>query len=429
MHIIIRYSIFAVSIIYMVVCLVLGFETSLVPFSIIVLLVANSYMLFLSRHNMMYLFIAFVIFYSNYSITYVNFINYIEREAWTTIISSKVTAISFNVLVFFNCCLLWTIQWHRIKPTSPFSIYVDNSKMNFPIILLLSIALLFIFRFGYTIPSEVGARGETSAMYEYSIILFILYFYYCGNRRKIVYWGLFLVSIFCIQGIVYGGRIESVQLLLCTYFMLFMTKIKRKKVMAIFLVMFLLMSIVGAVRGELVSGNFEIDLILKRIVERGFTLDTSYAAYYCSETFIYTKDVVTDDKVRDLFFSFLKSLVIGGGGGTEASLPVVTKEFFNHDGGGILPFYFYFYLGVIGIVLSGLIVGIFVNGFLKIGEKSSGLAKCLMVLISSTIFRWYLYSPLMLLRGAMFMAIAYYGLFVLHNLTKPSSRKFLKPQV
>jgi hypothetical protein len=384
-----------------------------------VLLAANFYMLMASRHNMMFLFVAFVILYSNYSIVYANFINIIEGEAWTEIITSKVTKESLNVLVFFNCCLLWIFQWHRIKPSPSNNIFVNKSNSNFLIVVILSIALLFIFRFGYTIPTDEGARGRTSVLYEYSIILFILLFYYCGNNRKIVYWTLFLVAIYSIQGFVFGGRIEGIQLLLVAYFMLFMVKISKKKVMVLFIGMFLLMSIIGSVRGELLSGNFDLYSVLKRIVERGFTLDTSYAAYYCSESFVYIRDQFSSDRIIDLFFSFLKSLVLGGGTGSDASLPAVSVKYVSHDGGGILPFYFYFYLGIIGIFISSIIVGTYFNTFLKVNGKSSGLTKCLMVLITSTVFRWYLYSPLMLLRGAMFMVIAYYGLYVFNLFTKP----------
>lgn len=419
-NIIIRYSLSAICILYLLTILIFGFDLDLIPYSIIVLFLVNIYMLISSRNNFMFFFVAFVIFYSNYSIVYANFINYLEVSLFTEIITPEVTVVSLNILVFFNCCLFLVFRWYLVKAAFPNYKFIEESKKNLFIIFLLSIALLLIFRFGYSVPDQVGERGSSSALYEYSIILFILFFYYCGNNRIIVYWGLFLVFIYSVQGFVFGGRIEGIQLLLCVYFMLFMNKIKMYKVVVAFVTMFLLMSIVGAVRGEIVSGNYNANSILERIIGRGFALDTSYAAYYCSETFVYTKKLLSDSKIMELFFSFLKSLFIGGASGTDASLPAVSAKYTVHQGGGLLPFYFYFYLGGVGIVISSVIVGLYLNGFLKLGERSNGLAKCVMVLVACTVFRWYLYSPLMLLRGALFMIFAYYGLFIINKLTKPN---------
>ena len=72
--------------------------------------------------------------------------------------------------------------------------------------------------------------------------------------------------------------------------MLFMHRISMSKVVIGMGVMFVLMSIIGVVRGELLSGNVDISSILSSLAKGGFALDTAYSAYYTSESFVYILD-------------------------------------------------------------------------------------------------------------------------------------------
>ena len=78
----------------------MGVDTDITPYSYILMLAVNIYMLICSRHNMMFLLVALVLFFCNYSIAYANYINYIE-DFFTEVLSGKVSVISLNVLVLF----------------------------------------------------------------------------------------------------------------------------------------------------------------------------------------------------------------------------------------------------------------------------------------------------------------------------------------
>lgn len=389
-----------------------GLHTDFTPFSYIFVLLANIYMVISSRRNFLLFIVAFILFFSDYSIIYANFAGTID-SVFTTRLSEKTFVMSMNVLTLFNLFLLLFVRWERINPGFVDNIFINENKQDNLILYILYALLIPIFFLGFTIPEVEGQRGSHSTAYEYSAILFLLFFYYCGYQKWHIRLGLFLVVVYSLQSFIFGGRIEAIQFLLVTYIMLFMHRISMPKVIFAMVVMFALMSIIGQVRGELLSGNADVVLILSSLAERGFALDTAYAAYYTSESFVYIIDKFTPQKIMVLFWEFVKSVVIGSN--QDMLLTSISFEYVYHYGGGILPFYFYFYLGITGILVSSLLVAYYLNKILRLRADSSGYMKCLTIWIVSTTFRWYLYTPLPLLRGVLFLTIAYYSFAFLHS--------------
>jgi len=80
----------------------------------------------------------------------------------------------------------------------------------------------------------------------------------------------------------------------------------------------------------------------------------------------------------------------------------------------LMPFYFYFYLGSFGVLVAASLVAFYLNIIIGLDDLSSGFKKCLVIWVSSTVFRWYLYTPIGLLRGVIFLTIAYYSFAYLH---------------
>jgi hypothetical protein len=82
-------------------------------------------------------------------------------------------------------------------------------------------------------------------------------------------------------------------------------------------------------------------------------------------------------------------------------------------------------LGIIGVFVSAVLVAFYLNKVIGLGVDSSGYMKCLAVWIVSTNFRWYLYTPLPLLRGVLFLTIAYFSFAYLHYM---SGRIFVRKE-
>ena len=384
-----------------------GMTVSIAPYSYIYLLLTNIYMLLMSRKNFLLFIIFFIILFSNYSIIYANFMARFDDVVFTSILSAETTNISLNILVLFNLFLFLFLRWNRVQPNPTDNIFVNPDNEERYLIYILGFLLVVVFFIGFTLPEEEGERGSPSPLYEYSLIFFALFFYYCGQNKKYVIAGLFMVLMYTIQNFVFGGRILGIQFLLCAYIMLFMHRLKMPIIIAGITSMFVVLSVIGVVRGQLLAGNFEIGSILSSLAKSGFALDTAYSAYYTSESFVYIMDKFTMPEVLAYFWEFTKSIFIGGN--PDMVLTSVSSDHVVHYGGGVIPFYFYFYLGGLGILISAVLVAIYLNIIIGLKETSSGYKKILTVWVVSTTFRWYLYTPLGLLRGVLFLTIVYYS--------------------
>ena len=397
---------------YLLALLLGGVATSFMPFSYIYLLALNIYMMLCSRKNYMLLFVAFVILLCDYSVVYAIYIHF-TSDAFINIISQSNHITSLNLLVLFNALLFVCFKWERIGALPQQNLFMCSDKCSRAVPIVLILLLLYIFFRGYSAPEEIGGRGESSSMYEYSSILFILYFFYCGNERIYRRIGLFLVICFSGKSFLYGGRIEGIQFILVAFFMLYAYKTNIKLASVGILLMFVLMSIVGSVRGSLLQGNFDLAQIVGSIFEGGLALDTSYYAYYASEASVYALGVVSPNEVWTSFVDFVKGIFVGAN--PETLLPTISNRYVSHQGGCFLPFTFYFYMRSFGVLLITLLLSYYLSIVKNVRASSSGFKKCFAVWIVCSVFRWYIYSPAPLLRGALLFVLFYFFVGLLNK--------------
>jgi hypothetical protein len=335
-----------------------------------------------------------------------------DDTVFTDVLSQKTTFVSLNILTLFNLFLFLFVKWNNIRPNYNSNIFIMPKNQEIWCLNILIVLLIAIFFIGFTRPEEEGQRGDPSPIYEYSLIFFSIYFYYSGKAKKYIIAGAFLISLYSLQNFIFGGRILGIQFILCAYIMLLMHRMKMSIVITGIVTMFLIMSVVGVVRGELLSGNIDANSILSSLLESGFALDTAYSSYYTSETFVYIIDRFSTQEVLLYFWEFIRSIFVSGN--PDLHLTSISGNYVVQYGGGLIPFYLYFYLGFIGILIAACLVAFYVNIIISLEETSSGFKKCLVVWVVSTTFRWYLYSPIGLLRGVLFLTITYYLFAYLH---------------
>lgn len=388
-----------------------GLNIDITPYSYIYILMTNIYMLLQSRKNFLLFIVFFIVLFSNYSIIYSNFIMKFDDTLFTDVLSQKTTLVSLNILTLFNLFLFLLVKWDSISPNYDSNIFIMPENREIWCSNILIVLLIAIFFVGFKRPEE-GQRGDPSPIYEYSLIFFFIFFYYSGNAKKYIIAGIILISMYSLQNFIFGGRILGIQFILCAYIMLLMHRMKMSIVISGIVAMFFLMSVVGVVRGELLSGNIDVNSILYSLVKSGFALDTAYSAYYTSESFVYILDKFLPQDILVFFWEFVKSIFVGGD--PDMHLTSISSDYVVQYGGGVIPFYFYFYLGFIGILIAACLVALYMNIIISLGKTSSGLKKCMAVWVASTTFRWYLYSPIGLLRGVILLAIVYYSFAYLH---------------
>ena len=242
---------------------------------------------------------------------------------------------------------------------------------------------------------------------EYSIILIILGYYYCGSSKLCIN-SITSVSIaYVLLNFLYGGRATGIQIMLCLVLCIWANRINNKVLFMGALAVFFFMTLLGMMRANWSMDSAALSKVYSRLLDDKFTNDTSYSAYHTSLTFLNYLEVVDWRGRFALFLRFLLSIFVGGSM-PNSNLSVITREFYVHSYGGVLPFYMYFYLGYVGLLL----VSIYLFGVMKKAIKSSnihnGLGRCVGIYIASTSLRWYIYSPFQITRGVMLMVIFFY---------------------
>lgn len=319
---------------------------------------------------------------------------------------------SLNILFIFNYLLAFTIP-DRIHSLKEQHFEYSSISWNSTIKLLIVIFLTYILLFEFEASAKIGNRASGSPLYEYSVILTLLGILF-SNSKRFRFILLCFSFLFIIQETIYGGRITSLQYLICIYICFLANKYSPFAIFPFALILLLLFSTIGNMRGTILIDNIAFSAIFDSLKEKMFALDTAYSAYYTSEINIRVADIIQWETRLDLFLDFLRSIFLGEGGQQDRILANYTRTFFWHSWGGLLPHQFYFFLGPVGLVIPILILRFY---FKLINTRSfvySPWKKAISVFITISCARWYLYSPLVLIRAAFFLIILYY-LFLLIN--------------
>ena len=343
----------------------------------------------------------------NYSICMYMYFNPLSFDStlFNSLYNDNAASIGINILFLFIIAITAMLPKMEQKIDSK-NLFVQKENNNILIVLGISIILLFILIFGFT-RLEIGeGRGSHTSIYEYSSILFIIGYYYTGNKKFMNILLTLILFLFVLQDLIFGGRSTSISLLLLYFLIFFSYKISIIQATPYILLGIFIFTLVGSIRGNWNNTNFSaLELIYNSLLKNKFVLSTAYSAYHTSLTFIKVTDLISVTDRIELFGKFILSLFLGGTKVKGASLPVYTRGFYMHYYGGLLPFYFNFYLGWIGVIVSALIVKFYINIINKLNIDSNYLIKAVCIYVCITVPRWYLYSPFPLLRGTVLLVL------------------------
>lgn len=400
-----REVIFNYILIFIIICCIIyNFDGKINKVVSIIILCLTFFELIKTRKSKYLLIINLLILYCNYSICLPNYFVDINTS-FTEFSNQPVAALAINILCIFILTLYLTAP--RLQSDFPENIepITKSGHYNSVFLIGICIVLIIIWRFGFTRPEVSGMRGTPSAIYEYSVILVIIGFFYCGDK---LIWKIILsliIGIYAIQNFIYGGRITGIQIIICGLLCMFIHKITIKKILVGSAIVIPVMSLIGVQRGAVEFSLNNIGMILKASGKTYGTLDTAYSAYYTSITFLKAMDYTALETRLKMFGNFMLSMLFGSVV-PNSNLADYTRERFLHYWGGITPYFFFFYLGIGGVILSAIYIS-YLKKKITSYEKPSGFIQCLAIYITATTFRWYLYSPSQLLRGVMFLWIVY----------------------
>ncbi|MGE9939476.1 hypothetical protein ACQRAP_06205 [Collinsella sp. SGI.180] len=359
------------------------------------------------RNNRLLLLVGIVFAYLCYSILFVNYLSPLLTTVFTRYRSTPEAGVALSALLLFISCLLLFMP-DRIVPFGEGQSLVGSARCNavFEVVLLIVLGLILVFGFGR--PDAIGEdRGSPSALYEYSMILFLLGYYFAGSHKGWIVTFSVLLGLYALQNIVYGGRVTALQLLLILFFCTLNKKTSTKVFVSAIVFGLLAFTLLGAIRTGLAHAGLSDYLeALSDSLSRGFTWDTAYSSWHTSVTFILYGGIIPRAEHLRLFGQWAKSVVLGGSV-PMCNLANLTLPYFYHCFGGVLPVFFQFYLGPIGVIVASFYVSVIIRFISKACEVVNPPSRVLLtpaigivsMYVSTSCFRWILYSPSQITRG------------------------------
>lgn len=303
--------------------------------------------------------------------------------------------------------------------------YSINNRFFFYLNLLICVLILLFSITGESIISGgVYGEAEKSPLNEYFILFYLFLFLTKPNFFLYKLIILFLGVIYCIKNLLFGGRVEVLQLFLLTFYTLFVFE---KKIKFSFFYLFILFSfyinlVIDAIRSnpvDFISGYY-----LQYFDPRNFLFTENNLTYLASNQgdviqssgrilgLIQNNILSFSDRMFS-FFSYVLSPIIPSKLLPEYSnLASYKQELYRSGGGGLIGVYFYTWLGLFGPVISGIFIGFFINSFYtknSIYYKLYGL--CLLI----TFPRWYAYNPIFLVKFCLYSVLLFFLILFFSN--------------
>ncbi len=298
-----------------------------------------------------------------------------------------------------------------LKDPRGFFVFDPNSKefasrgSAFLTIIALTVAVLL--NVIYLDNSQIGQRADYKPQYEYSVVFYILAFYYSRGMNASFRILVTVIALsFAFRDFYFGHRATGLQILMTSYFFIFSNFYTFKRFILVAVIGSPFMTIVAAYRSNFSIENLNFETFSALIGGQMLAFDTAYYAYVASLTFLSVREMLQMDQILIHLYNYAVSLVLIGNYGE--SLYQISKNFYQHSNGGILPFYLYFYLGAAAIPISAILMTSYLNLMSRLDlRKNRGFVILIFAYIFATSPRWVMYSPNPLIRGVMiFMIVA-----------------------
>lgn len=307
--------------------------------------------------------------------------------------------------------------------------FQPNNKL-FHILLFVALFFLFFGLTGQTLLSGTAyADSELthkSTMHEYFILVFFFLILFSKKQNKNIL--ITLLFIYVIKTLLYGSRIEVVEILLLWFYLFyyFNDKIKKRAILLLLIAGIYFTNVMSNVRSNpigFLSGN---DLITYFDPSNMFVNNTNTLIISSNEGDVIqssSRIIGLIDKGELNLFQRLSGFVI------YLSTPIIPTSFlpdysnlssykqdiYKSGGGGLISVYFYTWLGFLGPMLIGIIIALLVNNFF-LGKSIYYYVYGVTLFV--TFPRWFSYNPIMLIKFCL------YSIFILFLV-----KLFFKPKL
>lgn len=379
---------------------------------IAMIIAMNIYCMTKSKNNNVLFIINFFLFFSNYSI-YAYYFS--ENNSWGKSYGYY-GLVQFPELLHQGAYVLYIFTviifafYPKVKEDSDKQpLLSGNKKANKEMAYIFMIGIVTISLWSI-LTKILKGYFPTSTIYEYMTILFILGYYHASDNKKLNRIFTLLLFINIVHVLVSGDRAPAIQFAMIYYVNFWRNRLKRHMLWIGLLIGIIGLNAVGMWRGMY---QFDFKILaesMNYLCRQGLTLDTAFAAEAAGLGMVkLAGDSIWPERIY-LLMVYITYLFVGARlTGRSSNLSLVAQDAYPYyfRGGGVLPNYGYFYLGLAGVIILGVLVTYYLHIVAKTNRHSRGYHKCLAVWIFITVMNWYLYSPAPLLRGVLIMSVLY----------------------
>lgn len=383
------------------------------------------YLIVLTRHNWPLVIIFMFIGLCCYSFCIVNYFNVNISSPYLQLKNSEISIYGISITLLFLLILTLCLPGNIGRfPKGGF--HLEHSQRNTAISIICGILVIAFGILGIGEAYESGSRIRITSIYEYTIILYMLGLFFSGGEKKTLWFLTIVLAFRIVIDFSLGGRVTSMELTTAWFLVLFSHRIPYEKAIPVIVLAFIVMLSVGELRGD----AFTLDAVRQGIadfVEAGFSWDGAYSAYYTSLTFLPLEEISSFQERFEYFGSFLLSILLGNDV-SGSNLTLVAREYMWNMGGGYFPYFFHYYLGWFGVILFSLLLGLWLRQIATMGNKknNSNFSLLCAIWVSSMVYRWFQYNPMVLIRGLFFLSCLYL-IFYIYN--KSNEKKLIKKDI
>lgn len=379
------------------------------------ILIISLHLLWKFRKDRFFILMFGIIFYINITICFSDCITNgnltvpLNSLAWQTLRQTKYET-DFLIAL---CLFLSTVNLFFKKDQC----YIENrvllNKSNIYCFIFGLSILIYGLLNSYTssVSSQDGYVSDTSTIYEYCILFFLLTWYYAGKSK---YRNLILIVyalLYIITAVLHGDRSSAFPMVLLLV-LLYLPRMSLKKVFGLSCLGILAANTISVYRNNYSLVNFWATFI-NDYGFKSICSDTVSFSYYTGISIAYVKEYIGNSMIY--FIDFFIGIFLGGSFG-NADIISFCRQFSMNRGGGMCVANFYFYFGFIGTIVLGLIVGLMCK---YIQKRNTNLSFVIKIYIVVDVFRWYLYSSFDLFRGVLFvLPVTYLIFYIIDKVTK-----------
>ncbi len=338
-----------------------------------------------------------------------------------------------NKLLVLNNIFVFSLG--VVIPSNVHKIAIDLKRFQFEskyLFWLLVVVGLFMIQFGIRGESLLSGKGygggasQKSTMHEYFIMIYFIMLMIFPRKSFVARFVLnALFVIFCIKTLIYGGRIEVLEIALLFFYFFWILQKKINKPLFYLMVTFALYfnSIFSMVRARplmLVQGDFAtifnpVELFRENPHKLPYLLSNEGDVLQAGARILglIEEGYLSTEKRLLSFGTYIFSFLLPSSFWPDfTDLSKYKKELYGAGGGGLLPAFFYAWLGYAGPFIVGAFIGFMLR---KLYKSKNVFYKIYGTCLLFTMPRWYAYSPTFLVKYIFYAVIIYALLKITYN--------------